>query len=191
MAIKHHALLLTLEIEDVWKLCAAARIVNAPNPQDALEFIDCDPPTVAHLAANMNNARSPYNNASYALVKAMEIVGRVWEGAAKEAFLRAAAPVVLDLPKAQRLTDQTAFAGPKMAPGLDERVTKASNGTIRVAELDEVRENVDLVLEGDVTEKAFTIVRGACGTIDNAIHDLAATIDAIAPELSGLGRPIR
>lgn len=189
MAINHPAIIQALDTEEVVRLRAAAGIVNAPDPGEALPLIDSDTPGVSYLAGNMSNAMTPYNNASYSLAAGLELATRNWEGEAKGAFLAEAGAVQLDHKKAQDLTKKTAYAGQRMAPELDDLANTAAQNTVNTARLADGASV--MVLSGDLSPEYVEAVNEACVAIIEGVAGLIEKINEIAPELADLGEPVR
>jgi hypothetical protein len=189
MAIRHPAILLALDTDEVMKLRAAAAVVNAPDPLDALQRIDSDPPGVSYLSGTMSNAMSPYGKASYALAAGLELAIRNWEGEAKGAFLAEAGGVQRDHMKAEDLTKKTSYAGQRMDPKLDELSKTAADDTLGIAQ--GAYEASVMVLSGDLSPEYVEAVEEACAAIVADVDGLVDSINDIAPELSDLDQPVR
>ncbi|MDI5979356.1 hypothetical protein [Amycolatopsis magusensis] len=155
------------------RLRAAAELLHAADPVDALRYVDCAPAALRGMVERARAAQKPLAEANVEYSEA-----RIRGGCADRGEL------VRAYRDEREAADRTVMAGLRIADQLDGFARAAARYAVHVAI--EADTACVLVLDGDLTPEPADLVHEACTAIVHQVEQYLLAIEGLASELDGL-----
>ncbi|MBN6034392.1 hypothetical protein [Amycolatopsis sp. 195334CR] len=156
------------------RLRAAAELLHAPDPLDALRYTDCAPAALRGMVERARTAQKPLADAhieySDARIRAQ--------------FGDRGSELAVAYRDEREATERTVLAGLRVADQLDLLARSAARHAVEIATAADPA--CVLVLDGDLTPEPAEAVHDACAAIVRSVEQHLAAIDALASEMDGL-----
>lgn len=181
MGFRHPALEGAATSSELGLLAKAADTLGSPNPIQALQHVDCDPPAVAGQAARLTESAEVLEDASAGLGTALGEISSGWSGGGYEAFAESAAAVQHQYKETTARTRDGAQAGTEVASTLDSLAGTVADKALSVA--GDAAEASRQVLAGE-SGKSAEVVNEACRAIVLTVQDAVRSIGDLAGKLA-------
>ncbi|AXB44953.1 hypothetical protein [Amycolatopsis albispora] len=157
------------------RLRAAAEVLHAPDPLDALRYTDCAPAALRGMVERARIAQKPLAEANADYGEARIRAGFGERGTLAGAYR-----------DEREAIERTVLAGLRVADQLDLLARAAARYAVEVAV--QADPACVLVLDGDLTPEPAEVVHEACAAIVRTAEEHLVSIDALTSELDGLIR---